>query len=322
MEWTIPAVCPRYSTARTTRHRRPPLLLGSLFPGRLENYPNLTLNLGLRWDYFSPYSEINGRQANTVLAGGNGSTGIYYVPNQGLPGFTVRLRLIRCWRQVEFSLHCVSNTRRWPRAKHKLCPSRRLCRSPCGPTSFVRGGYGIAYGALANIGYGGTLGQNYPFIYNIASPSTNTSVIPITFQWGDRDIENTFGTINLTDPTQITGLGVSLYGRQYNYQTPYVQTFNLTLQDQFTRHDSFQIGGVGALGRHLDNYYNTLNSPSEILPPGTPSRTTFRFPSLPPTLLTKPPMRIAAYYALQATYEHQFSLGSLAAWPTTPGVNA
>jgi Carboxypeptidase regulatory-like domain len=32
------------------------------------------------------------------------------------------------------------------------------------PRTVVRGGYGLAYGALANIGYGGTLGTNYPFI--------------------------------------------------------------------------------------------------------------------------------------------------------------
>lgn len=138
------------------------------------------------------------------------------------------------------------------------------------PNLVVRGGYGIAYGALANIGYGGTLGQNYPFIYNIASPSTNTSVIPITLSTGQTaTVENTFNSINLSDATQISGVGVSLYGRQYNYQTPYVQTMNLMVQEQFTNHDSFQVGGVMALGRHLDNYYNTFNSPSQILPPGT-----------------------------------------------------
>src|SRR6202012_6251000 len=111
--------------------------------------------------------------------------------------------------------------------------------------------------ALANIGYGGTLGTNYPFIYNIGSPSSNTSVIPISLPNGQAaPMENTFGTINLTDPTQVNLANLSLYGRQYNYQTPYVQTFNLAAQEQFTNHDSVQICFVGALGRHLDNYYN------------------------------------------------------------------
>ena len=37
--------------------------------------PNLTLNLGLRWDYFTPYAEVNGRQANFIPAGGNWKPG-------------------------------------------------------------------------------------------------------------------------------------------------------------------------------------------------------------------------------------------------------
>lgn len=52
------------------------------------------------------------------------------------------------------------------------------------PWTVVRGGYGLAYGALANVGYGGTLGTNYPFIYNIGSPSSNTPVIPISLSNG------------------------------------------------------------------------------------------------------------------------------------------
>ena len=39
-------------------------------------------------------------------------------------------------------------------------------------------------------------------------------------------------------PAAVNGAGLTLYGRQYNFQTPYQQTFNLTVQDQFTQHDS------------------------------------------------------------------------------------
>jgi hypothetical protein len=52
----------------------------------------------------------------------------------------------------------------------------------------------------AEIGYGNTLGTNYPFQYTINSPST-TSLAPIVLPNGQTaSIENTFGAINLQDP--------------------------------------------------------------------------------------------------------------------------
>jgi len=45
--------------------------------------PGLTLNLGLRWDYFTPYAETRGFQANFTPNGGNGTPGTYYMSKQG-----------------------------------------------------------------------------------------------------------------------------------------------------------------------------------------------------------------------------------------------
>jgi hypothetical protein len=281
---------------------------GAYFQDDWKVTPSLTLNLGIRWDYFTPYSEVNGRQANTVLAGGNGSTGTYYVPNKGCQvarasAFNTLLA------SSGIQLQCVSNNAVGNAQDTNFAPRVGFAYRIL-PNIVARGGYGIAYGALANIGYGGTLGQNYPFIYNIASPSTNTSVIPITLSNGQTaTVENTFGTINLTDPTQISGLGVSLYGRQYNYQTPYVETFNFMIQDQFTPHDSIQAGYVGAVGRHLDNYYNSLNSPSEILPLGTAVASYLPLPKFAANTTYETTNAASSYNALQATYEHQTSLG-------------
>ncbi|MGD1101359.1 MAG: TonB-dependent receptor [Terriglobia bacterium] len=267
----------------------------------------LTFNLGLRWDYFTPYAEVNGRQANTVLAGGNGSTGTYYMPSAGCQtarssGFNSLLA------SSGITLDCVSSLAVGQAQTSNFAPrvgfAYRL-RS----NLVVRGSYGIAYGALANIGYGGTLGQNYPFIYTILNQAS-TSYVPLTLSNGQTaTMENTFSTINLSDPTQISGSGVSLYGRQYNYQTPYIQTINMTVQDQFTRHDSISAGYVGTLGRHLDNYYDTLNSPSEILPVNTSQTSYLPFPSFAPNTTYETTNATSAYKALQATYEHQFARG-------------
>lgn len=281
---------------------------GAYFQDDWKITPNLTLNLGLRWDYFTPYAEVNGRQANTVLAGGNGSTGVYDIPNKGcsVPRSAAFDALLQ---SSGIQIQCVSGLS-VGNAQTKNFAPRVGFADRLTPTLVLRGGYGIAYGALANIGYGGTLGQNYPFIYNIASPSTNTPVIPLTLSNGQTaTLENTFSTINLSNASLVNPVGVSLYGRQYNYQTPYVQTINLTVQNQFTNHDSFQISGVEALGRHLDNYYNTLNSPSQILPLGTPVANYIPLPKFAANTTYETTNADSNYNALQATYEHQFGQG-------------
>ena len=42
--------------------------------------PTLTLDLGLRWDVFTPYQDVDGHQANFIPNNGNGPGGAYYIP--------------------------------------------------------------------------------------------------------------------------------------------------------------------------------------------------------------------------------------------------
>ena len=129
-----------------------------------------------------------------------------------------------------------------------------------------RGGYGIAYGALDNIGFGGTLGTNYPFSYTVSFNAPNSQTSLKTPAGDTATIENALGGADLQNPLNVAGNGVGLSGRQYNFQTPYTETFNLTVQDQFTSHDSIQLAYVGTVGRHLDSTGYT-NAASALAPP-------------------------------------------------------
>jgi hypothetical protein len=121
-------------------------------------------------------------------------------------------------------------------------------------------------------------------------------------------METAFTTISLSDPTINNGQGLNLYGRQYNYETPYTQTINLTVQNQFTRHDAVQISYVGTLGRHLDNLgYN--NSPTEILPTSLNPQKYVPFPSFARNATYETTNANSNYNSLQATYQHEFSYG-------------
>lgn len=265
--------------------------------------PSLTVNLGLRWDYASPYGESNGRQANFVEDGGDGASGTYYIPQKGC-GVTRSAAFNTLLAGYNVKVDCISGLRVNQAQMTNFAPRLGVAYR-LRPTLVLRAGYGAAYGAFDSVGYGGTLGTNYPFQYQINNPSL-TSQTPDTLPNGQvATLENTFAVINLQDPNSVTGIGLSLSGKEYHYLTPYVQSANLTLQDQFTNRDSIQIGYVGSLGRHLDAY-GKQNAPAEILPPGT-NQTNYRpFPQLAVNMQKLATISLSNYNSLQTVYQHQF----------------
>ncbi len=280
---------------------------GAFFQDDWKVTPNLTLNLGLRWDYFTPYAETRGRQANFIPAGGNGNTGIYYISKKGcqVPRSASFNALLV---SSNINLDCVSSLTLGTAQKTNFSPRLGFAYR-IKPTLVIRGGYGPAYGALGNLGYGGTLGTNYPFVYVVSFPSPDSNH-PLLLPDGvtTATMENAFTQVVLADPTIVPGKGLSLYGRQYNYETPYIQTENLTLQNQFTNHDSFQIGYVGTQGRHLDNLgYN--NSPTQILPKSVNPQNYIPFPAFARNSTYETTNASSSYNSLQTTYEHQMSAG-------------
>lgn len=265
--------------------------------------PSLTLNLGVRWDYSSPFSEDGGRQANFVEDGGNGASGTYYIPQKGcavarsaafnalLAGYNIKV-------------DCISGLAVNTAQKTNFAPRLGFAYR-IRPKLVLRAGYGVSYGAYDSVGYGSTLGTNYPFQYQISNPSL-TSQTPDFLPNGQvATMGSTFGVIALQDPTQVTGTGLALYGKQYNYKTPFVQSANLTIQDQFTDQDSIQVSYVGSLGRHLDSF-GKQNAPSQILPPGT-NQTNYRpFPNLAANMQYLATISLSNYNSLQTVYQHQF----------------
>jgi hypothetical protein len=289
--------------------------IGAYFQDDWKVTPRLTLNLGLRWDLFTPYAETRGYQANFIPTGGNGSTATYYIPTAGCQ--VARASIFNTVAaSSNINIDCTGNAALGNAQKTNFAPrigfAYRLT-----PTLVVRGGFGTAYGALGNLGYGGTLGTNYPFVYTqtIPAPDSNHPLLLSANQAAT--MENAFTNFNfnnpavLQSPTPYTNpnyLGVSLYGRQFNYQTPLVQTENLTIEDQFTSHDAVQIGYVGTQGRHLD-ILGVTNANSEILPVGANTQNYIPYPDFARNSTYETTNANSSYNSMQLTYQHQTAYG-------------
>jgi len=315
--------------AATDDHR---WYIGAYFQDDWKVNPKLTLNLGLRWDLFTPYAETRGYQANFVAAGGNGATGTYYMSKQGCA--VARATIFNTVAAADnININCVSSMTLGNDQKTNFAPRVGFAYK-LRPTLVVRGGFGTAYGALANLGYGGTLGFNYPFVYvqTIPSPDSNHPLLVGASPGSPATLENTLNQFNFQNPSVLQSptpysttavacpscpggqyigsnyLGLPLSARQYNFQTPLVSTENLTIEDQFTNHDAIQVGYVGTQGRHLDILGNT-DANSEILPPGTNTQLYIPYPYFQRNSTYNTTNATSSYNSMQITYQHQMNFG-------------
>ncbi len=271
--------------------------------------PKLTLNLGIRWDLFTPYADDDGLQSNFIAGGsGNGAGGTLYIPQKTCNGarsaqFNTQLATdgigVKCVGGLDTGSYQTTNFA--PRvgfAYHVI------------PRAVVRGGYGIAYGALGNIGFGGTLATNYPYSYNV-SLGAGSSVEPLIAEGtggATATIENGMANLNIQDPAIVNTAGIGLYGRQYDFRTPYTQTLNLSVQYEISHSDAIQVAYVGALGRHLD-VLGAHNSPSVLLPPGANIYANIPDPDFSPNSNYETTNGASVYHSLQVVYNRQLNHG-------------
>ncbi len=291
--------------------------------------PDLTINIGIRWDYFGAYASDGGQEANLVM-GGNGilsdanGQGAYYVIGHDGCNTALGSNFTGLLAYENIPIVC-SPTNAVTKAQRDNFAPRLGIAYRITPTLVARAGAGIAYGALDSVGYGGTLGTNYPFQFNYNSPSTETSQVPLQIPGTTTTatMENTFGAVSLTNPTLVNPLGIALTGKNYYYQTPQVTTLNLQVQWQFTKHDSIQTGYVGNLGKHLDTQSGQHNSPTEMLVPGTAVQTLSPTAANPYAATGFLPYNslgsnseiqltnlISSYQSWQTVYQRQFGDGS------------
>lgn len=268
--------------------------------------PKLTLNLGLRWDFFGTVGDKFGAQANFVpgppFAGAE-----FLLPTSAKkdvlsPSFTSLL--------AQDGINLVYSNAYGA----GLTDSQKTNFAPrvgfayqFTPKFVVRGGYGIFYGGFENRGGDPALGYNYPFQYTFSFPSANSQT-PVTYSDGQiGTLERGFQSIPLS-PSLVEAEGLAFRGIQLNYITPYMQGYNLTMQYELSSNDTFEIGYVASLGRHIETFAGTNNTP-EILPPGTNPQLYVAYPDFARGSMYSTTDANSYYHSLQTKYTRRLANG-------------
>jgi hypothetical protein len=228
----------------------------------------MTLNMGVRYDYFGPINETNGGQANFVPAPlpayGIGNP-TFIVPASGKDNRALSTTsgciggtcagMVDLLAANGITLDVTDKYGQGLLKVQKALFAPRIGLSYQITRKLVgRGGFGTFYNSFENQGYGPNIGENYPFVFNFgygvnvnpndAHASVESQVAPVSFNTafqgcptagpgGTAVVETGFSCIPF-DPKVVNAKGIGLQGLQFNYQTPTSVAANLSFQYSVT----------------------------------------------------------------------------------------
>ena len=184
--------------------------------------PQLTLNLGLRWDYFGVIGE-----RDNLLSNFDPVAGLEQVGSPGLP-------------------------RLYDRDWNNFSPRLGLAWNVGGNSkTVIRAGWGLFYDAFSQDFFAGQL----PFNTFNPGPAFNpVGPAPVLFSFSTvPEIED--GVQIFTD-----FLDSDVFAVDPRLRTPYVQNYNLNIQRELFKNGVFEVGYVGSTGKKLFRYRD-INQP-------------------------------------------------------------
>jgi hypothetical protein len=179
---------------------------------------NLTINVGLRWEYYGPFTELYGHMANLDVAPfftavsvvTPGATGPY---SGSYPGSLVSPD------------------------KNNFAPRGAIAWKPnASKPLLIRTGYGIYYNGSVYSGIARNLSSQPPFA-NTVNLTTST-LDPLTIEQG----------FTLLPTKSIT----NTYAVARDYRVPYAQSWNVSIQNEFKHGIVAEVAYLGTKGTRLD----------------------------------------------------------------------
>jgi len=280
---------------------------GGFFQDDWKVSKRLTLNLGLRYEWFSPTGETYDAQANFV-PGTPFQNAEFIIPSSRKDNPALSASFVQLLQQSGINLVYTNQYGSGVTSvqDHNFAPRIGIAFQPTSRV-VVRAGYGIYYGAFENRGGYPSLGYNYPFQYSFSFPAPNPAT-PIQYSNGSYATLETGLTAIPLNPTDVDANGLALRGIQLHYKTPYYENYNFTLETQLTRTLSMQLGYVGGLSRHLETFPGT-NQQSILLPVTANPQNYVPFPDFSRGSPYLDTIGVSTYNALQARLEKRYASG-------------
>lgn len=241
--------------------------------------PNLTLNLGVRYDYFQPYKENAGEQSNFVVTGplgiGTGSAVLQFPASQR--NLDLGSPFLSLLAKDNVTVQFVSNDRLVTAQKTNFAPRVGFSWRAL-PRTVFRGGFGIFYGGLQSEG-NGNLGANFPYSNQAQffGPSCSTENCPSLAAQGITLANGLVPAIGAGLQTFVSYPG--FHSTDPQIKTTYTMDFSFGMQQEITPNLSASITYIGNLARHLE-LYGAPNTAPGLWAPGTNTQPFNPFPDL------------------------------------------
>jgi hypothetical protein len=279
--------------------------------------PKLTVNLGLRWEHFGQIFEHHGGQDNFVPgAPGDGAELLLPTIDKSNPNYTLSGPFLAAAAKDGIAITYLNNLSLGVSQKTNFAPRIGLAYQAT-PKMVMRAGFGMFYNGFENRGYYPNLGESYPYQFQYGFPTlggfgdqtpinaVDSPSLAGTACANAYTFESGFTCPNFTPAG--AGPGSVLRGIQYNYQTPYMMGWNLTLQYALTPTLSAQAAYVGNTSRHQE-VFPSDNNQQNINFGGTPAAI-YPFPDIGTGNPYDATEGNSNYHGLQTLLEKRYSAG-------------
>lgn len=225
---------------------------------------NLTLNLGVRYEYWTPYSDSSGVQSTL-----NFSTPVPSVVTPGSTPPKVPATVLAQYQALGVPFQTAAQagfpTSLWNMSKTNIAPRVGFAYR-VNDKSVVRGGYGIYYWTMPLVQYQQNTRHNIPFTLGNTSQTDNTNPLGAEVAYpigpsglasqsaGSRNWGQTFVKPSDTTISDPGGSGFAIAPWNPNFSAQRVQQYSLTMETALPGSWSASLGYVGNHGDHLANY--------------------------------------------------------------------